>query len=75
MAHWANNLILNGQHQEILVNYFEFEEFDDKGKRLYFNAWITDIPINDQNIEVPIAIGKKIKVTISSILTDMAKTI
>ena len=58
VAHWANGLILNGQHQEILVNYFEFEEFDDKGKRLYFNAWITDIPINDQNIEELVQIGR-----------------
>jgi hypothetical protein len=47
---WVNKLILNGANQDILVNYFEIEQVDKTGKPLYFNAWITDIDVNNQNV-------------------------
>lgn len=58
IARWANGLILNGQHQEISTNYFEYEELDAAGNRIYFNSWITDIPIVQQNIEELVQIGR-----------------
>jgi len=47
---WSNDLILNGSHQDIKVNYFEYQELDSKGKKVYFNSWITDIPITRENM-------------------------
>ncbi len=47
---WAKNLILNGANQDILVHYFELEQVDKNGKQLYYNAWITDIDVNEQNV-------------------------
>lgn len=47
---WTKNLILNGQNQDILVNYFEIQQVSQEGKSLYFNTWITDIDIDDQNV-------------------------
>jgi len=58
MVRWHNALILNGQHQDIRTNYFEYEELDATGKRIYFNAWITDIPISDENIQELVRIGR-----------------
>ncbi len=55
---WTNHLVLNGQHQEISTNYFEYEEFDANGKGTYFNSWITDIPIDQDNIKELVKIGR-----------------
>jgi hypothetical protein len=55
---WAKKLILNGANQDILVNYFEIEQVDKKGKPLYFNAWMTDIDVNDQNITELVQIAR-----------------
>ena len=58
IVRWTNSLVLNGQHQEISTNYFEYEEFDANGKRIYFNSWITDIPIDQDNIKELVKIGR-----------------
>lgn len=58
IARWYNSLILNGQHQDISTNYFEYEELDAQGNRIYFNTWITDIPIEVENIEELVKIGR-----------------
>jgi hypothetical protein len=55
---WAKQLILNGANQDILVNYFEIEQIDKEGKPIYYNAWITDIDINDQNIAELVQIAR-----------------
>jgi hypothetical protein len=55
---WAKDLILNGSNQDILVNYFEIEQVDKNGKPIYYNAWITDIEINDQNIAELVQIAR-----------------
>jgi hypothetical protein len=55
---WAKKLILNGANQDILVNYFEVEQVDEKGKPIYFNAWITDIDVNNQNIAELVQIAR-----------------
>lgn len=58
IARWAKSLILNGQHQDIRTNYFEIEQFDAQGKRIYFNTWITDLDITDETIEELTSIGR-----------------
>lgn len=59
VANFANRLILNGQHQEILTNYFEYIETDIKtGEQTFYATWITDIEINTENINELIAIAR-----------------
>lgn len=55
---WTNGLILNGQHQGIRTNYFEYEQWDKKGNRCYYNSWITDFEITENNIKELIKIGR-----------------
>ncbi len=51
-VNFANSLILNGQHQEILTNYFEFTEIDIKTeKQLFYSTWITDVEISRDNVK------------------------
>ena len=58
VARWHNQLVLNGQNQDIEVNYFELEQFDTEGQRAYFNSWITDIAISKENIVELTLIGR-----------------
>jgi hypothetical protein len=58
-ARFANGLILNGKHQEILVNYVEYEVIDiQSGKQLFFSSWITDIEITKENVKELVAVGR-----------------
>jgi hypothetical protein len=58
-ASFTNGLILNGQHQDILTNYFEFSETDKKtGKTTFYSTWITDIPIDLENIKELIDVAR-----------------
>lgn len=58
-AVFANGLILNGQHQEILTNYFEYTETDKKtGKQTFYSTWATDIPITKENIKELVAVAR-----------------
>lgn len=44
---YAKELILNGEHQDIKVNYFALTETDKvTGEQLFFSDWITDIDID-----------------------------
>jgi len=58
-ASFTNGLILNGQHQEILTNYFEYTEIDKKtGKTTFYSTWITDIPIDLENTKELISVAR-----------------
>lgn len=58
-VNYANNLILNGQHQDILVNYFEVSVVDKAtGEQLYYSTFITDIPIRDQIVKELVAVAR-----------------
>ena len=47
---FANGLILNGQNQDLQVNYLEYMEVDPKtAEVIYFNSWVTDLPITQEN--------------------------
>lgn len=58
VARYYNSLILNGQNQDVEVNYFEYEQFNKNGVRTYHNTWITDLPITQENIEELVKIGR-----------------
>jgi len=57
-ANWCKGLILNGQHQDITVNYYEYEEYNKKGERVYCNTWITDLDITQDNIVELVKVGR-----------------
>jgi len=47
---FANGLILNGQNQDLLVNYLEYMEVDpNTAEIIYFNSWVTDLPVTEEN--------------------------
>lgn len=58
IAKYYNSLILNGQNQDIEVNYFEYEQFNTEGVRTYRNSWITDLPIDSTTIEELVKVGR-----------------
>ena len=46
IVEYAENLILNGQHQDIKVSYFNLREIDKKtGEQLFYSDWITDLAL------------------------------
>ena len=56
---FANELILNGQHQDLKVNYFEYKEIDNRtGKTIFFSSWITDILITRDNCKELVAVAR-----------------
>lgn len=58
-ASFANELTLNGQYQDILTNYFEYQEIDKKtGEQTFYSTWITDIPIDVENVEELVAVAR-----------------
>ena len=58
-ANFTNGLILNGQHQEILTNYFEYIETDiNTGEQTFYSTWITDIEIDAENIIELVAVAR-----------------
>ncbi|HHH50103.1 MAG TPA: transposase [Saprospiraceae bacterium] len=51
LAYFTNGLILNGEHQDIITNYFECTEVDKQtGEQVFFSTWITDITVTSKNI-------------------------
>jgi len=46
---WINEVPLNGNKETVTTNYFEYWLIDNE-KVGYHNSWVTDIPINEQNI-------------------------
>ncbi len=51
-THWATGLMLNGANQDLLVQYVRYEEIDTRtNKRVYYNEWITDLPISALSIQ------------------------
>ena len=55
---YSHQAFLNGQNKDIQTNYFEIEQFDAQGKRVYFNTWVTDLTIDEDNIEELTRIGR-----------------
>jgi hypothetical protein len=56
---FANDLILNGQNQDLLVNYLEYVEVDAQSAEiLFFSSWITDLPINEDNTREMVTVAR-----------------
>lgn len=56
---FANVLILNGQNQDLLVNYLEYVEVDAQSAEiLFFSSWITDLPINEDNAREMVTVAR-----------------
>jgi hypothetical protein len=48
---WTTDLILNGAHQDISVNYLSYQEYDvGKDKVVYANQWITNLDLTRQQL-------------------------
>jgi hypothetical protein len=58
VAKYYNGLILNGQNQDIEVNYFQYEQFNTKGVRTFYSSWITDLLIEQENIQELVEVGR-----------------
>jgi len=58
IVRYCNALILNGANQDIEVNYFEFEQFNEKGEKTFYGSWITDFVIADDNGEELVKVGR-----------------
>ena len=58
IAKWANSLILNGQNQDVKVNYIEFEQYDKKSNRVFFSTWVTDVPVDESNVQELVLIAR-----------------
>ena len=58
-VNFANGLILNGQHQDILTNYFEYSEIDkSSAQQVFYSTWITDIEITLENVQELVAVAR-----------------
>lgn len=59
VAYFANELILNGTHQDILVNYFEYTETDKQtGECTFYSTWATDIEITHENVRELVSVAR-----------------
>jgi hypothetical protein len=54
---WVSDVPLNGKDNALSVNWFSYELYD-KGKKTYHNAWVTDLPVHEKNIEELVRIGR-----------------
>jgi len=51
---WANAIPLTQEYHEkdfFHVNFVEYFEYDEKGKRIYHSSWITDLSITKSNVQ------------------------
>ena len=56
---FSNDLILNGQNQDICVNYLEYLEADAQSAEIiFFNSWITDLPITEENAREMVTVAR-----------------
>jgi hypothetical protein len=55
---FANNLVLNGQNQDIKVNFVRFKQINIKTGEILTMEWITDIPLSIDNIVKVVKAGR-----------------
>lgn len=48
---YMNKVPLNAGEDAPLVNYIHYELCNEKGKVVYRNSWVTDIKVNDDNVD------------------------
>jgi hypothetical protein len=54
---WKNGLDLNGNKNSVAVNHFEYW-LENGGKTTYHNSWVTDITLDEHNIEKMVRGGR-----------------
>jgi hypothetical protein len=54
---WINGVPLNGNDDAPSVNWLSYN-LHDEGKRAYHNAWVTDVPVDEKNVEELVRIGR-----------------
>ena len=58
-VNFTNGLVLNGQHQDISTNYFEYIETDQKtGEQSFYSTWITDVEIHADNVKELVKVAR-----------------
>jgi len=55
---FANNLLLNGQNQDIKVNFVRFKATNLKTGEILTMEWITNIPLSIDNIQAVVKAGR-----------------
>lgn len=55
---WQNDVPLHGGKDAVEVNFCEYQLLNEKGKLTYINSWVTDIALNQENIESMIRAGR-----------------
>ena len=55
---WLTGVPLRASQDALSVNWFAVEILDAKGKRTYYNSFITDLPISAQNVAELAACGR-----------------
>lgn len=54
---WINEVPLNDNKKTVMVNYFEYW-IRENGKITYHNSWVTDLPVDGNNIKELVKIGR-----------------
>lgn len=54
---WINEVPLNDNKNTLMVNYFEYW-IRENGKIAYHNSWVTDLGVDDDNVEELVRIGR-----------------
>jgi hypothetical protein len=47
---WKNDVPLNGKVNALQVNFIEYSLINEKGKRTFYNTWVTDLEVTQNNI-------------------------
>ena len=47
---WKNDVPLNGKEDALRVNFIEYSLINEKGKRTFYNTWVTDLEVTQNNI-------------------------
>jgi hypothetical protein len=55
---FVNGVPLNESNQDLLVNYFEYSEYDSEGNRIKHFSWITDFTVTRVNARLLVAGGR-----------------
>ncbi|MFO8084971.1 MAG: hypothetical protein R6U27_11700, partial [Desulfobacterales bacterium] len=55
---WCNDLPLNGSANAAKINFFEYWKVKDNDKIIWANSWVTDIPVNINNVKELVKAGR-----------------
>lgn len=54
---WQNGLPLNGDTHPVEINFFQYSLIVE-GKTTYHNSWVTDLPVNKDNVAELVKVGR-----------------